>query len=137
MEEDEIFAKMSEKKPHFIFIADLVDYASVLHREKVHELNLASAMTNFQEKGSMMNIYFFAVFHWDKRVNVLGQSVYESFVRYKSGIHLGGYADTQSALEFQNVPFRILSSADKAGCGITASNDISKSVRVVTPFARG
>lgn len=137
MEEDEIFAKMSEKEPYFIFIADLVDYTNVLHGEKARELNLFGAMTNFQEKGSMMNIYFFAVFNWDKRVNVLGQSVYESFVRYKNGIHLGGYADAQSALEFQNVPFRILSSADKAGCGITASNDISESVRVVTPFARG
>lgn len=137
MEEDEIFAKMSEKEPHFIFIADLVEYAETLHGEEARELNLHGALTNFQEKGSMMNIYFFAAFNWDKRVNVLGQEVYESFVRYKSGIHLGGYADAQSALEFQDVPFRILSAAEKAGCGITASDDSASSVRVVTPFARG
>ena len=137
MEEDELFAKMSEKEPYFIFISDLVEYAEVLHGEETQELNLHGAMTNFQEKGSMMNIYFFAAFNWDKRVNVLGQGVYESFVRYKNGIHLGGYADAQSALEFQDVPFRILSAAEKAGCGITASNDRTESVRVVTPFARG
>ena len=80
---------------------------------------------------------FRSAFNWDKRINVLGQEVYESFVRYKNGIHLGGYADAQSALEFQDVPFRILSAAEKAGCGMTASNDMSASIRVVTPFARG
>lgn len=137
MEEEEIFAKMSEKEPHFIFISDLVEYVEVLHGEEAREFNLHGALTNFQEKGSMMNIYFFAAFNWDKRVNVLGQEVYESFVRYKNGIHLGGYADAQSALEFQDVPFRILSSADKAGCGITASDDLAASTRIVTPFARG
>lgn len=137
MEEDEVFIKMSEKEPYFIFLSDLVEYAEVLHGAEAHELNLHGALANFQEKGSMMNIYFFAAFNWDKRINVLGQEVYESFVRYKNGIHLGGYADAQSALEFQDVPFRILSAAEKAGCGMTASNDMSASIRVVTPFARG
>lgn len=137
MEEDELFAKMSENEPYFIFIADLVEYAKALHGGEARELNLSGAMTNFQEKGSMLNIYFFAAFNWDKRTDVLGQSVYESFVHYKNGVHLGGYADVQSALEFPDVPFRILSSAEKAGCGIIAPDDRSSSVRVVTPSARG
>jgi len=137
MEEDEIFAKMSEMEPHFIFISDLVEYVNVLHGDGARELNLYGAITNFQEKGNMMNIYFFAAFNWDKRTDVLGQSVYESFIRYRNGIHLGGYADAQSILEFQNVPFSILGSADKAGCGIATSDNMSASIRVVTPFARG
>ena len=85
----------------------------------------------------MLHIYFFAAFNWDKRAEVLGEGVYESFIRYKNGIHLGGYADAQSALEFQDIPFRVLSSADKPGCGMATSNDMSASVRIVTPFARG
>lgn len=137
LEEDEVFAQMSEKEPHFVFISDLVEYANVLHGEEGRKYNLYGAMTNFQEKGSMLNIYFFAAFNWDKRMEALGQSVYESFIRYKTGIHLGGYADSQSALEFQDIPFRVLSAADKAGCGLTASGDMSVSVRVVTPFAGG
>lgn len=137
MEEDEIFDRMSEMEPYFIFISNLVEYANVLHGEEARELNLYGAMTNFQEKGSMMNIYFFAAFNWEKRMEALGKSVYESFIHYKNGVHLGGYADTQSILEFQDVSFRILSSAEKAGCGITASDDMDASIRVVTPFARG
>jgi len=137
MEEDELFEKMSKLEPYFIFLSDLVEYSKVLHGTEAQEINLWGAMTNFQEKGSMMNIYFFAAFNWDKRMEVLGESVYESFVKYKNGIHLGGYADTQNALEFQDVPFRILSAADKPGCGIMAPDDLSDSIRVVTPFARG
>lgn len=137
MEEEEIFAKMSEKEPYFIFLSDLADYTEMLYGEEANEWNLYGPVTNFQEKGSMLNIYFFAAFNWDKRTSVLGQGVYESFIRYKNGIHLGGYADTQSILEFQNVSFQVLSSADKAGCGITAANDTSASIRVVIPFARG
>lgn len=137
MEEDEIFDRMCEKEPYYIFIADLVEYAQILHGEAAREKNLAGAMTNFQEKGSMLNIYFFAAFNWDKRASVLGEGVYESFVKYQSGIHLGGYADAQSALDFQDIPFRILSAADKAGSGIMTSNDMSTSIQIVTPFARG
>lgn len=137
MEDDEIFSEMSKQEPYFIFISNLVEYANVLHGEEGRRYNLYGAMTNFQEKGSMLNIYFFAAFNWDKRTEAIGQSVYESFVRYKTGIHLGGYADSQSILEFQDIPFRVLSAADKAGCGLTASDDMSASIRVVTPFAGG
>lgn len=137
MEDDEIFEKISEMQPYFIFISDLVEYAKVLNGDVAREWNLSGAITNFQEKGSMLHIYFFAAFNWDKRAEVLGEGVYESFIRYKNGIHLGGYADAQSALEFQDIPFRVLSSADKPGCGMATSNDMSASVRIVTPFARG
>jgi len=137
MEESEIFDKMSEKEPYFVFISNLIEYSEILHGSEGREYNLCGAMTNFLEKGSLLNIYFIAAFNWDKRTDALGQSVYESFVHYRNGIHLGGYADGQSALDFQGTSYRELAAADKPGCGIMASNDMSASVRVVTPFARG
>lgn len=137
MEDEEIFARMSEEKPCFIFIADLVEYVKAMHGEFGRENNLCGAMTNFLEKGSLLNIYFIAAFNWDKRGEAIGLSVYESFVRYKTGVHLGGNADSQSILEFQDVPYKELAGADKAGRGILASADHTSSIRVVTPFARG
>lgn len=136
MEDEEIFVKMSEQQPYFIFISDLVEYTNVLHGNEGIEYNLYGAMTNFQEKGSMLNIYFFAAFNWDKRENALGQSVYESFIKYKTGVHMGGCADVQSILEYSDLPFRILSAVEKAGCGIMTSDDTTASTRVITPFTR-
>lgn len=136
MEDEEIFVKMSEQQPYFIFISDLVEYTNVLHGNEGIEYNLYGAMTNFQEKGSMLNIYFFAAFNWDKRENALGQSVYESFIKYKTGVHMGGCADVQSILEYPDLPFRILSAVEKAGCGIMTSDDTTASTRVITPFTR-
>lgn len=136
MEEEEIFVHMSKQQPYFIFISDLVEYTNVLHGEKGIEYNLYGAMTNFQEKGNMLHIYFFAAFNWEKRETVLGQSIYESFIKYKSGIHMGGNADAQNILEFPDLPFRVLSSTEKAGYGIMTADDTSESIRVVTPFTR-
>lgn len=137
MEDEEIFARMSEEEPCFIFIADLAEYVKAMHGEFGRENNLCGAMTNFLEKGSLLNIYFIAAFNWDKRGEAIGLSVYESFIRYKTGVHLGGNADSQSILEFQDISYKELSGADKAGCGILAYADPISSIRVVTPFARG
>lgn len=137
MEEEEIFVQMSTQEPYFIFLSDLVEYTNMLHGEEGIAYNLCGAMTNFQEKGSLLNIYFFAAFNWDKRESALGQSVYESFIKYKNGIHLGGCADTQSILEFPDMPFRMISSAEKAGCGMMTADDTSASKHIIIPFTRG
>ncbi len=137
MEDDEIFALMNEQnEPYFIFIADLVDYTQVLHRNEKN-YGIDGAMTNFQEKGSMLNIYFFAALNPDKTGNAVGESVYESFVYYKTGAHLGGFADSLTIMEFPGLGYKELASGDKPGCGLMPSGDGAQTVRIVTPFAKG
>ncbi len=135
MEDHEIFDAMSVNEPYFIFISDLVTYSEILHKNE-HGFCIDGAMMNFQEKGSMLNIYFFAALNPDKSGNVVGEGVYETFVNYKTGIHLGGFAESLTILEFTDVPFRELSSGDKPGCGFMTARDMSGSIHLVTPFAR-
>ncbi len=137
LEDEEIFTLMNEQyEPYFIFIADLVDYTEVLHRNEKNYC-IDGAMTNFQEKGSMLNIYFFAALNPDKTSNAVGESVFESFTYYKTGVHLGGFADALTIMEFPGVGYKELSSGDKPGCGLLSIGDSGQTIRIVTPFARG
>lgn len=137
LEDDEIFTLMNEQyEPYFIFIADLVDYTEILHRNE-NNYCIDGAITNFQEKGSMLNIYFFAALNPDKTGNAVGETVYETFTYYKTGVHLGGFADSLTIMEFPGLGYKELSSGDKPGCGLLSADDSGQTVRIVTPFARG
>ncbi len=137
LEDDEIFTLMNRQyEPYFIFIADLVNYVEVLHRNEKNYC-MDGAMTNFLEKGSMQNIYFFAALNPDKTSSAAGDSVYESFVYYRTGVHLGGYADSLSHMEFPGMGYRELAAGDKPGCGLVSAGDNTQTIRIVTPFARG
>ncbi len=137
LEDEEIFVQMNEQHiPYFIFIADLVDYTEVLHRNE-KDYRIDGAMTNFQEKGSMLNIYFFAALNPDKTGNAMGESIFETFVYYKTGVHLGGFADSLTLMEFPGVGYKELSSGDKPGCGLMTYGDGAETIRIVTPSARG
>ena len=123
-------------EPYFIFIADLVNYTEVLHRNEKN-YGIDGAMTTFLEKGSMLNIYFFAALNPDKTNSVVGDSVYESFVYYRTGVHLGGFADSLSNMEFPGVGYKELAAGDKPGCGLVSAGNNTQAVRIVTPFAKG
>ena len=120
--------------PVFVFIDDLVSFARMLHSAEGVTHNLAGAMTNLFEKGNLLNIYFFATYDDEKKIDAAGLSVYETYVSYRNGIHLGGMADSQSILRFDGIPYRKLTAAGKPGSGITSSNSDKGSVQVAIPL---
>ena len=136
-EEEEIFVEMSREKPWFILIADLTDYVRMIYGKEGEARGLGPAMNNLLEKGSFLNIYFAAGMNWDKRQEVLGKPVFETFVSYKTGVHLGGGADEQRLLDFPGISMQMKSRPDKAGCGLVADLETQKSFRIVTPLVRG
>ena len=134
-DEEILGAIRSTEKPIFVFIDDLVSFAQMMHGLEGATHNLAGAITNLFEKGSLLDIYFFAAYDDEKRIDAAGLSVYESFVSYKNGIHLGGMADAQSILRFDGIPYRKLTAAGKPGSGVTSSYSDKGSVQVVIPLA--
>ena len=108
-----------------------------MHEGEGRTLNCYGATTNLLEKGSGVNVYFVAAFNWDNRTNALGKSVYETFLKYQTGVHLGGGADSQSALKFEGANYKELARPDKPGCGFMTPTENTPSLRVITPFARG
>lgn len=137
MEEGEIYERMSLEKPYFIFLGDLVAFTLEAHGTKGVQDNLCGAMANLFEKGFLHNIYFFACMNQDKRMDVLGKEVYESFVRTRAGIHLGGNVAAQRLFEFTGMPYAEQSAAEKPGVGAVPPGDGDIYHKVIIPLVKG
>ncbi len=135
-DEEEIFANMAKEKPWFVLIADLSDFVKMIYGKDGEARGLGPAMTNLLEKGSLLNIYFAACMNWEKRQDALGKPVFEAFVSYKTGVHLGGAADDQRMLEFPGISMQEKSRPDKPGCGLAVDPDGQSAFRIVTPLVR-
>ncbi|WP_026504165.1 FtsK/SpoIIIE domain-containing protein [Butyrivibrio sp. NC3005] len=132
--DDEIFECMQEKEKIFVFIDDIISFSLLAHSSEGERTNLAGAISNLFEKGSLLNIYFFATYNDEKRIQAAGLKVLTEFLEYRKGIHLGGMADGQNVLRFEGIPYRELVSASAPGLGFTASTNGQISQKVLIPL---
>ena len=137
MEEQEIYGRMQQETPYFIFIADLTAFALALHSVQGVQDNLCGAMANLFEKGFLHNIYFFACMNQDQRMDVMGKDVYEKFVRSKAGIHLGGNVSAQRLFEFNGMPFSEQAAVEKPGVGAIPPTDNEPYHKIMIPLVKG
>ena len=137
MEEQEIYGRMQQETPYFIFIADLTAFALALHSVQGMQDNLCGAMANLFEKGFLHNIYFFACMNQDQRMDVMGKDVYEKFVRSKAGIHLGGNVSAQRLFEFNGMPFSEQAAVEKPGVGAIPPTDNEPYHKIMIPLVKG
>ncbi len=134
LEGEEIFDRMAEKKPHFIFISDLSWFVPLIYNA---ELDMRGFLETIIEKGQYHNIFFIAALHMEKRHMTTGYQVYELFTGYKTGIHFGGKVSDNQALNFDYMSFVEQGKTEKPGIGILPSSPDEKAARkVVVPLAR-
>lgn len=133
-EEAEIYEAMSEKKPHFIFIADMPSFVKLIYSAK---LDMKGFLETLIARGRLHNIYFIAELALNKISEVRGYQVFESFAEYRMGIHFGGKVMDNSLLSFEYMPYKEQAVVDKAGTG-TLSNvtEQFRTQKVVVPLAR-
>lgn len=137
MEEQEVYKKMQQETPCFIFIADLVSFTTALHSVQGTQDNLCGAMANLFEKGFLHNIFFFACMNQDQRMDVLGKDVFEKFIRAKAGIHLGGNVSAQRIFDFNGMPFSEQSAVEKPGVGAVPPTDNEPYHKIMVPLVKG
>lgn len=135
--DEEIFAKMTEEQPIYIFIADVAEFMKTLYtrHEKIGAMN--GFAENILEKGSLHNIYFFGCFNTDDAGDMVAYKAYTLFTGYKKGVHLGGNLSTQRNFNFQNVPYAELGKTQKKGVGyVPDEEDNTVGRKIVIPLAR-
>ena len=137
MEEEEIYLRMQQETPWFIYITDLSEYTMQMHSEQGVKDNINGAMSNLFEKGYLHNIFFFACMQEDKRIDVLGKSVYEKFVSGKQGIHMGGNVASQKFFDFTGMSYSEQTATEKKGIGIAPPTESEPYHKVVIPMAKG
>ena len=60
---------------------------------------------NLLTKGSLHNIYFAAGFRQENYADTAGRRIFEAFVKYRTGIHMGGDTGADRILDFSYVPY--------------------------------
>lgn len=133
-EESEIFVRMSEEIPYFIFISDLSWFVPFIYNS---EMDMRGFLENIIAKGRLHNIYFISDLSLENRELVSGYAIYESFANYKTGIHLGGYLANNPVMNFDYIPFMEQNKTEKIGVGqIPGVMDDQATKKVVIPLAR-
>lgn len=134
-EEEEIFDRMSEEKPYFIFIDDLSWFVPFIYNA---QKDMKSFLENIIAKGVLHNIYFFSEIAMEKREEAAGYGIYEHFAGHKTGIHFGGKVVDNPVLTFDYLQFMDQAKIEKPGIGqIPDPVEEEETRKVVIPLAKG
>ncbi len=137
LEEPEIYSRLHQEPEYYILIADLAAYTQMLHSPQGIKDNVCGAMANLFDKGFLHNIYFFACLNQDQRMELMSKEVYEKFVRYKMGLHLGGNITAQRLLDFNGMSFTEQSAVEKPGVAAVPPTDNEPYHRIILPLVKG
>lgn len=133
-EEEEIFDEMSREVPYFIFISDLSWFVPFIYHA---ESDMRGFLENIIAKGRLHNIYFVSDLAIEKRGQIAGYQIYESFISYKIGIHFGGKTIDNPVFNFDYLSFAEKGRGEAPGIG--ALPDIvneNETAKIVVPLAR-
>ena len=132
-EESEIYERMSEEKPVFIFISDFAWFIDMIYET---EYDMRGFLENIIEKGRLHNIYFIANIRLDEVEDVNHRDIFSLFIAHKTGVHFGGNVGVNRVFNYDSVPYQEQEQVLKPGIGYTAgvmNTDIKK---IVVPLAR-
>lgn len=133
LEEIEIFERMSEEPPMFIFISEFAWFLELIYAS---EFDMRGFLENIIEKGRLHNIYFIACIKLEEVTDIMHHDLYNLFIGHKTGVHFGGNIVENRVFNYDMVPYQEQSVIYKPGIGYTAgimSTDVKK---IVVPLAR-
>lgn len=136
MSDEEIYLDMLQFKARYLLIGNLAEFIQHVTRPQgVGEIR--PFVENILDKGSMHNVYLFAVYDQNDAGKVAGTKLYEYFIRYKTGIHFGGNVAAQRIMNFNYIPYSEQNTILKPGIGLLPLNDDEDVTRVVVPLVKG
>jgi S-DNA-T family DNA segregation ATPase FtsK/SpoIIIE len=136
MSDEEIYVDMLSYRTRFIFIANLADF--VIHvTNPVDTGDMKGFVENILDKGSLHNVFWVACYNSDDVAKVAGTKIYDTFLKYKTGIHFGGNVAAQRIMNFDYVPYLEQSKTLKPGIGMLPANDDDDVRKVMVPLVKG
>ena len=136
-DEQEIYSKMQEDYPIYIFLSDLNAFFKMIYHADSIVGNMSGFMETIMEKGRLHRIYFFGCLKVEDMISLMSYKAYKSYVSYRKGIHLGGNLNSQKVFSFQNVSYTELGKTMKKGRAYAADEeDETIGHQIVVPLAR-
>ncbi len=136
MSDEELYLAMQQFEAQYILIANIADFIQHVTNPK-EVADVRPFVENVFDKGSMHNVYFFAVYNQEEAAKAVGTKLYEYFVRYKTGIHFGGNVDGQRILNFEYVHFTERNKLLKPGIAMLPVNNEEDVSKIVVPLLKG
>lgn len=134
MDEEEIYDRMKEEIPYFIFISSLRWFVPFIYNATK---DMRGFLENIIGKGRLHNIYFMSEMDVSDINEVAGYTIYELFAGYRTGIHFGGKVVDNPVVTFEYIPFLEQSKGEKPGIGqIPDPVEEQDTKKVVVPLAR-
>ncbi|WP_432627724.1 type VII secretion protein EssC [Brotaphodocola sp.] len=135
--EEEIFSKMQELKPSFIFISDLTDFVEKMHSPEDGVLNIRPFLENLTEKGKQLGIYFFVSLNQDSASSVMGLRTYENVTGYHTGVHFGGNVANLRYMDFSYLNYTEQSRTEKPGIAMLPLANEESTRKILVPLVKG
>lgn len=132
----ELYQKMQQFPKLFFFIGDLVQFCKAVKNPAEGIGKMAPTVCNLLDKGAMHNVFWFGCFNPDQSTDVLGNEVFNVFIRDKVGIHFGGNVQNQKIMSYEYMKYTEQSKKYPAGVGVLPSHEEDDTKVVVVPFYR-
>jgi len=134
--EEEIYEVMLSEKRYVVFIADFYNWVTMHYKDTVLK-GTEALVKNIIEKGSLHNVFFIATYDLNKREEMIGRDIYEYFIKYRTGIHMGGMLEKQKIFDYSSVPYVEQGKSYQAGIGMLPRTEYegeSEYGKVITPL---
>lgn len=132
--DETLFDGMQQFSKRFILISDLAEFVQKVHNPDGGVGDMVPFLSTLLEKGAMHNVFWFAAFNQDDAAKVAGLTIYNTFVKYKTGMHLGGNVMAQRILPFDHVPYTEQSKTYKPGTAMLPTHEEDDTTMVVLPL---
>ncbi|MBD5504489.1 MAG: type VII secretion protein EssC [Lachnospiraceae bacterium] len=120
----------------YIFITDLAEFINHMYAPAGGVGEMGALIENLLDKGSRHGICWFGCLRQEDRNVVIGNRIYELFVRQKKGAHFGGRVSEQRIFDFNHVPYMEQTRAEKAGIAMLPYTEEETVRKVAVPLWR-
>lgn len=133
LSDEELYAAMRQFPIRYLLIANLSDFLQHVQNPQ-GVAAISGFVENMLEKGSLHNVFLFAVLRQEDGRLLVGNRLYEAFVRGRNGIHFGGNLSGIQTLNFDAVSYAEQAKQTKAGVGMVSANADEEARRVLVPL---
>ena len=133
-EEDEVFERMCEEKPIFVFVTSFSAFLKTVY-SALEDCGLMNGFfENILEKGRLHNIYFVFDLNMEESTSLLGKKIYNLVAGYKTGVQLGGLPG-QRVFDSSLLPFAEQNKGYRPGVGFAFG--FAHADKIIIPFSKG
>ena len=133
-EDDEIYARMKQEKPIFIFVSSFSAFLKSVYSAHEDCGMMNGFFENILEKGRLHNIYFIFDSCMEDIPSMLGKKIYTTVAGYKCGVQLGGLTG-QKVFDTASISFVEQSKTYRPGVGMAFG--INGPEKIVIPLVKG